>query len=222
MVSVPQQFNTNIEDEMNTIESASSLSAIVKESFSAWISDGHTKKYSSAVYLSCIDKVSEYLIRRKISLVDLWQFTNFDLFKSIYDKAVNDKLFRATDKKTHATFVQVGKTFLKFLKSKPSFIKVSNQSLEVSEPFTIKEAVIKVLHSSQSGMTVEEIYNKIIADELYSFGAQNPQNVVRVEIDRACVNSNYTVRASKNCFRFEKNQDGEKVYFLLENVLVYV
>jgi len=80
---------------------------------------------------------------------------------------------------------------------------------------TIKEAIICVLEAELHSMTVEQIYDKIIADKLYSFGAQNPQNVVRVEIDRACVNSNYTLRASKECFRFERNEKGEKVYFLL-------
>lgn len=84
---------------------------------------------------------------------------------------------------------------------------------------TIKEAIIRVLEFEQHGMTTEQIYNKIIVDKLYSFGAQNPQNVVRVEIDRACVNSNYTIRASKDCFRFERNQKGEKIYFLLPSTL---
>jgi hypothetical protein len=80
---------------------------------------------------------------------------------------------------------------------------------------TIKEAIIRVLKNQQHGMTVEQIYNNIISEGLYSFSAQSPQNVVRVEIDRACVNSNYSIRAPKDCFRFERNQKGEKVYFLL-------
>lgn len=218
MVSMTKQSNI-IEGEMNTIESASPSSAMVKETFSAWLSDGNAKKYAPAVYLSCMDKVSAYLIRRKISIDDLWQLTNFNLFKSIYDKAINDKLFRAMDKKTHTTFVQVGQVFLKFLKSKPTIHKAPAVALEApSHPgprLTIKEAIIRVLENELHGMTAEQIYNKIIAEELYSFGAQNPQNVVRVELERACEKTNYTVRASKNCFRFERNQKGDKVYFLL-------
>lgn len=84
---------------------------------------------------------------------------------------------------------------------------------------TIREAIVRVLQSSQQGMTIEEIYNKIIADRLYSFDALNPQNVIRVEIERACVNSNYTIRANTDCFRFERNHKGEKVYFLLSSTL---
>lgn len=189
----------------------------------AWLSDGHAKKYSPEVYLSCIDKVSVYLIRRKISLVGLWELTNYDLFKSTYDKAVNDKFFKVSDKKTHATFVQVGQAYLKFLKSKPLLYKNPNKALAVtpespskpSSGLTIREAIIRVLENERNGMTAEQIYNKIIADGLYSFGAQNPQNVVRVELERACEKTNYTVRASKKYFRFERNQKGDKVYFLL-------
>lgn len=206
-------------DEMNAIGSASFSSAMVKESFFAWLSDGNAKKYSPGVYLSCIDKVSAYLIRRKISLVDLWQLTTVELYKSVYDKAVNDKLFRATNKKTYDTFVQVGQTFLKFLKSKPPIHK---DLVGAPEPpsrsgfcLTLKEAVIRALETEQHGMTAEQIYEKIIADGLYSFSERNPQNVVRVELNSACVSSNYIVRASKDCFRFERNKKGEKVYFLL-------
>ncbi len=214
-----ESWNISVEKEKNAIDSTSSSSAIVKESFSAWLTDGNAKKYSPAIYLNCMDKVSDYLIHRKISSFELWQYTNFELFKKIYNNTINDGLFRVTDKKTHAVFVHVGQAFMKFLKSKPALLKVSKQSLEidpqVNRQLAIKDAVIKVLEASQQGMTVEEIYNKISADKLYSFGTQNLQNVLKVEIDRACMNSNYTVRASKDCFRFERNQNGEKVYFFL-------
>ena len=204
-------------DSVLEAENPSTTPDIVKTCFSAWLSEGHAKKYSLANYLACIDKVSAYLIRRKLSSVDLWQLTNLDQFKYIYDKAINDKVFRATDKKTYAIFVQVGQAFMKFLKSKPDIYKVPTATLEPpSQPdsrLTIREAIIRVLENELHGMTVEQIYNKIILNGLYSFGAQNPLNVVRVELDRACVNSNYTIRASKNCFRFERDQNGAKVYF---------
>ena len=66
----------------------------------------------------------------------------------------------------------------------------------------------------------EEIYNKIIVDGLYSFGAKKSIDIVRGQIDRACVNSNYTIRASKDCFRFERNENGQIVYSLLTPTLI--
>lgn len=220
-ISLVQQANIITKGEMSSIEAPSSI--MVKEAFYHWLSDGHAKKYLPSVYLSCIDKVSAYLMRRKISSIDLWQITNFELFKSIYNEAISDKLFKATDKKTHFTFIHVGKAFLKFLKSKPLLYENSGNAPAVTlEPpskpssrLTIREAIIRVLGNEPNGMTSEQIYSKIIADGLYSFGAQNPRNVVRVELERACEKTNYTVRASKNCFRFERNQKRDKVYFLL-------
>lgn len=206
--------NISVENEKNAIDSTSSSSGMVKESFSAWLTDGNAKKYSPAVYLTCMDKISSYLIRRKISFFDLWQYTNFELFKKIYNKAINDWLLRATDKKSHAVFVHVGQAFMKFLKSKPTFLKTSNQSFEIepqaNKRLTIREAIIKVLQSSQQGMTVKEIYDKIIENHLYSFGAQNPLNVVRNQIKSACEGSNYTYRSSKNCFRCTPDAKGKK------------
>ena len=210
-------------NKINTIENISPSPAMVKELFFAWLSDGHAKKYPPSVYLSCMDKVSAYLINRKIISVDLWQHTNLELFKSVYNTALNDNLFRVTDKKTYTTFIQVGQAYLKFLKSKSLLHKTPAVSVKSpdqhSSRLTIREAIIYVLGNERNGMTVEQIFNQIIADGLYSFGAQNPQSVVRVEIDRACVNSNYTIRASKDCFRFERNKKGEKVYFLLSSIM---
>lgn len=217
-----QQTNI-VKGEMNTIISISPEPDVVKKIFSAWLSDGNGKKYAPAVYLSCIDKVSAYLIRRKMSTDNLWQLTNYDLFKLVYDKAANDKLFRAIDKKTYATFVQAGQAFLKFLKSKPSLINTTSHHVvnpQMNGKLTIKEAIIDVLQSSQRGMALNEIYEQIIEKNLYSFSAQNPKNVVCVEIDRACENSNYTIRAPKDCFKYTINKEGEKVYFLLTATLV--
>lgn len=121
-----EHFNTNVEAEMNTIERISPTPTMVKETFSVWLSDGHAKKYSPVVYLFCINTVSSYLIKRKISLIDLWQMTNYSQFKDVFNKAVNDRLFRAMDKRTYVRFVQVGQDYLKFLKSKPSFCKVND------------------------------------------------------------------------------------------------
>lgn len=40
---------------------------------------------------------------------------------------------------------------------------------------TIVEAITKVLKESAVGMTALDIYNKIIEENLYTFGAKSPQ-----------------------------------------------
>lgn len=51
---------------------------------------------------------------------------------------------------------------------------------------TIIEAIKKVLGSSIEGMTTQEIYEKIVSQGLYSFGAKDPVGVVNVQVRRRC------------------------------------
>lgn len=82
--------------------------------------------------------------------------------------------------------------------------------------FTIKEAVTKVLSDTMRPMTIDEIYNKIIEQNLYTFKAQNPVNVVRTTIESACDNSCCENKDFVPCFHFEKNDGGKRIYSLLE------
>ena len=51
---------------------------------------------------------------------------------------------------------------------------------------TIVEAIKKVLEISVDGMTTQEIYEEIVSQELYSFGAKNPVAVVNGQVRRRC------------------------------------
>lgn len=51
---------------------------------------------------------------------------------------------------------------------------------------TIVEAIKKVLESSTDGMTAQKIYDEIVANGLYSFGAKNPVGVVNSQLRRRC------------------------------------
>lgn len=67
-------------------------------------------------------------------------------------------------------------------------------------------------------LTAGEIYDEIIEQGLYVFGAQNPINVVRNTIESACDNSSYSEkhRVAVPCFHFERNDEGKRIYSLLE------
>lgn len=53
---------------------------------------------------------------------------------------------------------------------------------------TITDAIIKVLNLYPDGLTVKQIYDEIIANKLYEFGAEDPVNVVTIQIKRYCEN----------------------------------
>lgn len=86
--------------------------------FWAWIADGHAKNYSPKSSIACMERTSEYAVRKKIVSDTLWKITNHRIFSEAYNKILAYKLFRVTDRKTYATFTKVGRLYLQFLKEK--------------------------------------------------------------------------------------------------------
>ena len=91
----------------------------LKEAFHTWLKGGNVQKYSSDVILKCIDKVSVYAVRTKISTVCLWEYTNPDAFKNVALKILSAKLFRIVKPNTYKVFLVAGHLYLRFLKKKP-------------------------------------------------------------------------------------------------------
>ena len=52
---------------------------------------------------------------------------------------------------------------------------------------TIVEAIKTVLKEAPEGLTAKEIYDEIIRNKFYNFGAKNPLGVVNSQIRRRCV-----------------------------------
>lgn len=76
---------------------------------------------------------------------------------------------------------------------------------------TIMETVFDVLRQAGKPMTVSEIYQAIIRDNLYPFGAQNPQSVVYSKVSLACRQTNARIKEGRDVLiRAEK--DGRKVF----------
>ena len=98
---------------------ATSASASMREGFSEWLKNGNAKEYSTEVILSCMDRISDYAVRKKVSMVSLWEYQNFNTFKLIYNKLVKAKLLRITDRNTYKVFILAGQLYLCFLKEKP-------------------------------------------------------------------------------------------------------
>lgn len=65
---------------------------------------------------------------------------------------------------------------------------------------TIIQAIIDVLTEEQRPLSVKVIYNKIVSKEYYNFKAQNPYNVVRVELRRHCVGIDFPSAQKKKVF----------------------
>lgn len=81
---------------------------------------------------------------------------------------------------------------------------------------TIAEAIKTVLSNSQDGLTSNEIYYKIIEENLYSFGAKNPSGVVNSQIRRRCVGLDFPTAYPVKSFCIVGNR-GKKNIFALYN-----
>lgn len=189
----------------------SASSAKVKVSFAAWLM-GRSGQNQTERIISCLDSVSDYFV--KSLNADLWQCTDHRQFENIYNSVIADTLFKARNESIHTFFIHAGNLYLHYLKGAVPKQEVPS-ILGRQARMTVIEAIITILELEEQGMTVKLIYNEIINRGLYAFGAENPERVIEAEIIQACENSPYIARLTKKIFRFERNKDGEKVYFLL-------
>ena len=77
----------------------------IREAFLTWLADGHATNYSPNIIAICMEKTSEYVMKKKIYPETLWMITNHEVFEEIYNKIIANKLFRITNRKTHAVLI---------------------------------------------------------------------------------------------------------------------
>ena len=87
---------------------------------------------------------------------------------------------------------------------------------------TIFESIKIVLKNEPNGLTYKQIYKKIIEKGLYEFGAKSPENVVRTEIRRHCVDSIFPSSSPVKAFKIDHEDNRELYYALLPEEVSYV
>lgn len=81
---------------------------------------------------------------------------------------------------------------------------------------TIIEAIKKVLQTEPNGLTSYDIYEKIIEQGLYQFGAKNPVGVVNGEIRRHCIGLDFPTAFPIKHFAIA-GKEGKKLKFIIAN-----
>ncbi|MEN6327282.1 MAG: winged helix-turn-helix domain-containing protein [Syntrophomonas sp.] len=223
--------NNPVKTNTSTSDSVTFTDDEVRNAFLRWLTDGHAKEYSPDRSITCMEKVSEYAVHKKIITISLWS-TNHRLFSDIYNKILVNKLFRVTDKKTHAAFTKVGRLYLQFLKEK-AYAKAPAQNddsaMEIQEDnknstasnektLTIVEAAVEVLRRCGSPLSSKRIYEEIVRAGLYSFKAQKPINVVNYTIRSHCDGIEMPALGNTyKVFAISMDESGKAVYSLLED-----
>jgi len=106
-------------DSYVSVENSNSLAFIsMREEFIKWLSNGNAKKFSPQTSVVCLDKISEYVVSKKISC-SIWEISKPGVFKPIYQKVMDTKTLRIMERHAYKTFAAVGLTYMKFLKERP-------------------------------------------------------------------------------------------------------
>ena len=81
---------------------------------------------------------------------------------------------------------------------------------------TIVEAIKTVLYQMPDGLTSTEIYEEIIKQNLYSFGAKNPLGVVNSQIRRRCVGLDFPTAYPVKIFRIVGHRGNKNKFALYD------
>jgi len=109
-------FNTT---EKPSNEKSSLASVSIREAFQEWLYECNESRYSPEVLLDCIDRISKYAVRKKISEGSLWEYASQEAFKPVFNKLIEAKLLRVTYWYTYTMFTVAGRLYLRFLNEKP-------------------------------------------------------------------------------------------------------
>ncbi len=128
-------------------EQASSTPASTRDAFVAWLSVGNAKKFSPQAAVACLDRISEYVISKKISC-SIWEISKSSMFQPVYQRILNEKLLRVIQKDTFKVFIVAGQLYAKFLKENPITLKEEitaiaerNDGVVAVESDTIREDI---------------------------------------------------------------------------------
>lgn len=162
-MAVPSILNTAV----NQVEGAASLNPVkTREAFSTWLTDGNSKIYPPEVIRSCIDRVSDYAVCKKITASSLWEYRKHDAFKLVYNRLLEAKLLRIIHRNTHKVFIVAGQLYMKFLKEKP---------------FACKEAVAIVAEAKEAELVIvaetKKAESAIVAEHVIRHDI-NPDDVI--------------------------------------------
>ena len=147
----------------------------LREAYIEWLNLGNAKKFSPEVIVSCMDRISEYAVRKKLSTFNIWEYTNFNTFSPVYKRLIDAKLLRVTDRKTYKVFITAGQLYLRFLKEKP-FVQKKADTVVTKE--TEAESVIDPMQPTSATIAPEDVIAWLVTQPNAN-GTLYLENVVR-------------------------------------------
>ena len=83
---------------------------------------------------------------------------------------------------------------------------------KMRKDMTIVEAIKKVLRGSKSGLNYPEIYKSIVEKSLYTFGAKDPNAIVRAKLRQHCYGVEYPSASPTKHFISDGGKGNKALY----------
>lgn len=162
----------NVEKPADTQASLVYSSMDMRDKFQKWLENGSAKKFSSQVAIECLDRISEYVISRKISC-SIWEISKPSIYKPVYQKVMDAKLLRIMQRDTYQVFTVVGQLYAKFLKEKP-WEKFTEEAVTTAVDETIDDRVFLVSSHKKTDSTISRSLPDIKADDVIAWLVTQP------------------------------------------------
>ena len=215
------------------VESTVINSKNMKQTFFEYLDSNSNNKFSPKAIIACLDWVTDYAVRKNISDISLWEMADFNSLLAFFDKISKNKFLMVSNRKNALLYPKASSAYLSFIKSgadnnifsqtientdkteiQLETVEVTTAEINESKPrYTIIEAATEALKRAGRALCAKEIYDAIIADDLYSFGAKDPISVLRTELLRRCENVNMpSAVIYKKYLRISYTANGKNYY----------
>lgn len=161
-------------------------------------------------YWTSIRMIEAYIQRNQLgfSLLD----TDASGAQRIFDVLMSRPDFEQINIQRHRQFSAALIQYVLFLHQGGTTASVGGRKQTAQK--TITETVFEVLRHAGEPLTVSEIYQAIVRDNLYPFGAQNPISVVYSKVSLACKQTEMRIRDGKDVL-IKIEEDGRKKFQIM-------
>lgn len=160
-----------------------STPASMRDSFTAWLYVSNAKRYHPQAAISCLDRISEYVVSKKISC-NIWEISKPSVFQPVYRKVLESKLLRIIERNTYKTFTVVGRLYMKFLKEMPWEISAvipavaANNELPIHNQVEKDNEIIDRTEEPIATSTGTFLFRKDVDLSLLKYGFTIPQSAI--------------------------------------------
>lgn len=173
------------------------------------VTEKQLAKKTIVQYSQSVEEVEHFLIENKINCT--LDIDDPNEAQRIYDILMTRYDFVVWNNQHHNMYGTALTQYINFLRQSKGAASEGRHKRQGQK--TIIETVFDVLYQTGKPMTVLEIYNAIVKDNLYIFRSKNPKATLSNEIYRACKETEARIKEGKEVL-IGSEVDGQKVFYV--------